>query len=94
VAANPRNNPARLQTLLGLWRGDEDSTGYETWHLAYAICDELRPTTIDFLVSNLWPQGKPDDETRLELAGRAFKWWEARKKHEAALARAIQDDAA
>jgi hypothetical protein len=89
----PRNNPARLQDLLALWRGGDGATGYETWQLAYAICDELRPVTVEFLMTNLWPEGKPDDEPRLELARGAFKWWEARKKHEA-VAAARSDDAA
>lgn len=89
----PRNNPARLQELLGLWRGDEDSTGYETWHLAYAICQELRPATAEFLFANLWPSGKPDDEERLEVARGAFQWWEERKKHERALAARLDDAA-
>ena len=50
-----------LSVLLGLWRGDEDSTGYVHEGLAREICRKLKPNSELELVNQLYPGVDPDD---------------------------------
>jgi len=52
---------APLQDLLGLWRGDEDSTGYVHEGLAREICRKCRPNSELELVNQLYPGVDQED---------------------------------
>ena len=39
----------KVEDLVGLFRGDEDSTGYASAKLVVAMCEKLGPTSDDFL---------------------------------------------
>ena len=81
MAATKRRVPG-LPELLGLWRGDEDSIGYQHEGLAREICKQFRPSSLDQLVAQLYPgvdaANLPEDG--VDVAKAAFQWFEEEKK--------------
>jgi hypothetical protein len=83
VASPPKRVKIRrvpsLQALLGLYRGDEDSTGYSHEGLIREICRKLRPppaTELELLYQ-LHPGCEPDDLSvyARTTISKAFRKW-------------------
>jgi len=71
-----------LSALLGLWRGDEDSTGYVHEGLAREICRKLKPNSELELVNQLYPGVDLDDvagDARKMIAAAYRKWLAERR---------------
>jgi hypothetical protein len=68
---------APLPDLLGLWRGDEVSTGYVHEGLAREICRALKPPTELELFQQLYPGAELEDVDRdiRKLIYAAWKKW-------------------
>lgn len=75
---------ASLPSLLGLWRGDEDSIGYIHEGLAREICILFRPSSFDLLVQQLYPGADAnvlqENADGVDVARAAFGWYEDEKK--------------
>lgn len=53
------------QALLGLWHGDPDTTGYQHYELVVAVCDLVKPPSVEQLRRRFYPapftNGKYED---------------------------------
>lgn len=70
----------KLHHLLGLWRGDEWSTGFIHEGLAREICRHLRPGCEEALLRQLWPpEGLTADADARTIAITAYEKWRQEK---------------
>ena len=68
----------RLDELIGLFVGDEDSCGYAHAALVVAICEQTNPTTLGELRRVLYPAGSPGDDAVDEIISWGFDRWRYR----------------
>ena len=77
-----RDRPITTDELIGLWLGDQWSTGYLDFWLAYAIVSKLQLATASLVLGRVYPGVNVNDIPRHAVAflSDAHALWDKRRK--------------
>lgn len=71
---------ADLDTLVGLWQGDDLTTGYQHPELVIAVCEQVQPANRSTVLRLLYPDTAPGevDEFARRIVAEGFRVWKLR----------------
>lgn len=77
-----RDRPVEADDLIGLWHGDEHSTGYHHPFLVFAVLRKRKFANLDLLRSRFYPSLAATEvpEDALKVLRDCFEVWERRRQ--------------